>query len=95
VLRDGADVTIVTWGAQVKEALEAAEELAKDGIGAEVIDVATLRPFDFDTVAESVARNRPLRDRAGSAAQRRLRRRDRGAAGGEIDVRSWWRRWNA
>ena len=56
VLRDGADVTIVTWGAQVKEALEAAEELAKDGIGAEVIDVATLRPFDFDTVAESVAK---------------------------------------
>ena len=54
VLRDGTDVTIVTWGAQVKEALEAADELAADGISAEVIDVATLTPLDFDTIAESV-----------------------------------------
>ncbi|HET6603136.1 MAG TPA: alpha-ketoacid dehydrogenase subunit beta [Xanthomonadaceae bacterium] len=54
VLRDGEDVTLVTWGAQVKETLEAADALAKDGIGAEVIDVATLRPLDFDTIHESV-----------------------------------------
>ena len=54
VLRDGTDVTIVTWGAQVKEALEAADELAAEGISAEVIDVATLTPLDFDTIAESV-----------------------------------------
>jgi pyruvate dehydrogenase E1 component beta subunit len=54
VLRDGTDVTLVTWGAQVKETLEAADALAKDGISAEVIDVATLKPFDFDTVHESV-----------------------------------------
>ena len=38
VLRDGSDVTLVTWGAQVKECLEAADALAKDGISAEVID---------------------------------------------------------
>jgi pyruvate dehydrogenase E1 component beta subunit len=54
VLRDGADVTLVTWGAQVKETLEAAEVLAKAGISAEVIDVATLKPLDFDTIHESV-----------------------------------------
>src|SRR5580700_450863 len=54
VLRDGTDVTIVTWGAQVKEALEAADALAEEGISAEVIDVATLTPLDFDTIAESV-----------------------------------------
>jgi 2-oxoisovalerate dehydrogenase E1 component beta subunit len=54
VLRDGGDVTLVTWGAQVKETLEAAEALAKEGIEAEVIDVATLKPLDFDTIHESV-----------------------------------------
>ena len=54
VLRDGADVTLVTWGAQVKETLEAAEALEKEGISVEVIDVATLKPLDFDTIHESV-----------------------------------------
>jgi pyruvate dehydrogenase E1 component beta subunit len=56
VLRDGGGITLVTWGAQVKETLEAAEMLAKDGIQAEVIDVATLTPLDFATIAESVAK---------------------------------------
>ena len=56
VLRDGSDVTLVTWGAQVKETLEAADALAKDGISAEVIDVATLKPYDFATIQESVAK---------------------------------------
>lgn len=51
---DDDDVTLVTWGAQVKECLEAAEQLAAEGISAEVIDVATLTPLDFDTIAESV-----------------------------------------
>lgn len=55
-LRDGDDVTLVTWGSQVKECLEAADALAEDGISAEVIDVATLKPLDFDTIAESVSR---------------------------------------
>jgi pyruvate dehydrogenase E1 component beta subunit len=54
VLRDGDDVTLVTWGAQVKETIEAADALAAEGIGAEVIDVATLKPLDFDTIHESV-----------------------------------------
>lgn len=54
VLRDGSDVTLVTWGSQVKETLEAADVLAKDGISAEVIDLATVKPLDFDTIHESV-----------------------------------------
>lgn len=54
VLRDGSDVTFVTWGAQVKECLEAADALAAEGVSVEVIDVATLTPLDFDTIAESV-----------------------------------------
>lgn len=54
VLRDGGDVTLVTWGSQVKETLEAADALALEGIQAEVIDVATLTPLDFDTILESV-----------------------------------------
>ena len=56
VLRDGSDITLVTWGAQVKETLESAEKLAAEGISAEVIDVATLKPLDFPTIAESVAK---------------------------------------
>jgi 2-oxoisovalerate dehydrogenase E1 component beta subunit len=54
VLREGADVTLVSWGAQIKECLEAAQELAKRDVQAEVIDVATLKPIDFDTICESV-----------------------------------------
>lgn len=53
-LREGTDVTLVTWGASVKETLAAANQLAADGISAEVIDVATLSPIDFDTILASV-----------------------------------------
>lgn len=56
VLRDGIDVTLVSWGASIKETLEAAAELARTGIDAEVIDVATLSPLDMDTILDSVAR---------------------------------------
>lgn len=54
VLRDGDDVTLVTWGASVKETLEAADQLEEDGISAEVIDLATISPLDMDTILESV-----------------------------------------
>ena len=54
VLRDGSDVTLVSWGSQIKETLETADALAKDGISAEVIDVACLKPLDFDTILQSV-----------------------------------------
>ena len=54
IKREGSDVTIVTNLLYVSRALEAAEELAKEGISAEVIDPRTLVPFDYDTVVESV-----------------------------------------
>ncbi len=56
VLREGTDVTIVTWGAMTFETMRAADQLAKDGISAEVIDLATISPFDRDTILESVAK---------------------------------------
>jgi 2-oxoisovalerate dehydrogenase E1 component beta subunit len=55
-LREGDDVTLVTWGAMTVECLKAAEQLAGEGIGCEVIDVATLSPIDFDTILDSVTR---------------------------------------
>ena len=54
IKRQGSDVTIVANLLYVGRALEAAEELAKEGISAEVIDPRTLVPFDYDTVVESV-----------------------------------------
>jgi pyruvate dehydrogenase E1 component beta subunit len=56
VLREGQDVTLISWGAMVKETLAAAEELAADGIGADVIDLATLKPYDEETVLASVTK---------------------------------------
>jgi len=60
VARPGTDVTIVSAGKGVPDALEAAELLASDGVQAEVIDLRTLRPIDVDTVLESVARTNRL-----------------------------------
>jgi 2-oxoisovalerate dehydrogenase E1 component beta subunit len=54
VLREGEDLTIVTWGAMVSEATEAAGQLAADGISTELIDLATLKPLDRATVRTSV-----------------------------------------
>lgn len=54
ILREGKDVTIVAFSLVVKYALEAAEELAKEGIEAEVIDLRTIRPLDHETIVESV-----------------------------------------
>lgn len=54
VARTGKDATIVAWSHGMTYALKAAEQLAKDGIEAEIIDLRTLRPLDSDTVVESV-----------------------------------------
>jgi pyruvate dehydrogenase E1 component beta subunit len=54
VVRSGSDVTIVAWSMGMTYALKAAEELAKDNINAEVIDLRTLKPMDSDTIIESV-----------------------------------------
>ncbi len=56
VLREGTDITLVSWGAMIHETLLAAELLAKSGVIAEVIDVATLKPLDIDTILESVSK---------------------------------------
>ncbi|AOS96346.1 Pyruvate dehydrogenase E1 component subunit beta [Microbulbifer aggregans] len=53
-LRDGSDVTLVAWGAALKETLEAAEALSAEGIEAEVIDPATLKPLDIHTIIDSL-----------------------------------------
>lgn len=54
VLREGTDLTIVSWGAMVHESLAAAEALVDEDVFAEVIDLATLKPYDLDTVLASV-----------------------------------------
>ncbi|MFL7010023.1 alpha-ketoacid dehydrogenase subunit beta [Enterovibrio norvegicus] len=54
VVREGQDVTLVSYGQMVHRALEAADQLAKQGIQCEVIDLRTLSPLDLDTVLESV-----------------------------------------
>jgi pyruvate dehydrogenase E1 component beta subunit len=55
-LREGEDVTLVTWGAMTLEVLRAAADLETQGISAEVIDLATLSPIDIDTILASVAK---------------------------------------
>ncbi len=54
VKREGTDVSIFTFSIMVGKALQAAEELAKEGIKAEVVDLRTLRPLDVETIVESI-----------------------------------------
>ena len=56
IVRPGKDVSIIAWSRMVHVALEAATELAKEGVEAEVIDVRSLRPLDEQTLVESVTR---------------------------------------
>ncbi|MCT8330741.1 pyruvate dehydrogenase (acetyl-transferring) E1 component subunit alpha [Albidovulum sediminis] len=58
IRRAGRDVTLIAWSYSLWKTLEAAEELAKEGIEAEVIDLRSLRPIDDETIADSVARTR-------------------------------------
>ena len=60
VKREGADVTIVSFGKMMKVALAAAEELQKENISAEVVDLRTVRPIDFETVLNSVKKTNRL-----------------------------------
>lgn len=55
-LRQGKDITLVSWGASIAETLQAADALAERGIDAEVIDVASIKPLDMQTILISVAR---------------------------------------
>ena len=60
VVRKGTDVTIVSFGKMMKVALAAAEELQKEGVNAEVIDLRTIRPLDTATILESVRKTNRL-----------------------------------
>lgn len=60
VKRQGTDVTIVSYNKMMKVAMAAAEELAKEDIHAEVIDIRTIRPLDWETIAESVRKTNRL-----------------------------------
>ena len=60
IKRPGTDVTIVSFGKILKVALTAAEELEKEGISAEVIDLRSVRPIDYNTVVESIKKTNRL-----------------------------------
>jgi pyruvate dehydrogenase E1 component beta subunit len=60
VVKEGKDVTIVSFNKMMKVALTAAEELAKEGISAEVIDLRTIRPLDWFTILNSVKKTNRL-----------------------------------
>ncbi|MFO7326729.1 MAG: alpha-ketoacid dehydrogenase subunit beta, partial [Pseudomonadota bacterium] len=55
IVREGDDVTLVTWGAMIHETRQAAELLSQEGVSCEVIDLTSLSPIDHDTILESVA----------------------------------------
>lgn len=55
-LREGDDVTVVTWGAMTIDVMKAADQLAAQGVDAEVIDLATISPIDSETILDSVAK---------------------------------------
>jgi 2-oxoisovalerate dehydrogenase E1 component len=56
VRREGTDVVVITWGALVQRSILAAQQAQKDGISAMVIDLRTIMPFDWDGIAEAVAK---------------------------------------
>lgn len=60
ITREGSDVTIVSFGKMMKVAHEAADELAKDDISAEVIDLRSVRPIDYQAVVDSVKKTNRL-----------------------------------
>ncbi|MBA2711822.1 MAG: alpha-ketoacid dehydrogenase subunit beta [Tatlockia sp.] len=55
-LQEGNDLTLISWGASMHETLQAAKQLGEEGISCEVIDVATIKPLDIDTILASVAK---------------------------------------
>ena len=60
IKRQGSDVTIVSYNKMMKVAMAAADELAKEGVNAEVIDLRTIRPLDWHTIVESVKKTNRL-----------------------------------
>ncbi|MDX1315493.1 MAG: pyruvate dehydrogenase complex E1 component subunit beta [Eudoraea sp.] len=60
IKREGTDVTIVSFGKIIKEAYKAAEELEKEGVSCEIIDLRTVRPMDHDAILKSVKKTNRL-----------------------------------
>ena len=60
IKREGTDVTIVSFGKIIKEAYKAADELEKEGISVEIIDLRTVRPMDRKAIVESVKKTNRL-----------------------------------
>jgi pyruvate dehydrogenase E1 component beta subunit len=60
IRREGTDVTIVSFGKIIKEADKAAEELAKENISVEIIDLRTVKPLDYEAVLKSVKKTNRL-----------------------------------
>jgi 2-oxoisovalerate dehydrogenase E1 component beta subunit len=58
VCREGANVTVITYGRMVTVAMQAAEQVARDGIGIEVVDLRSLSPYDWDAVKAAVKKTR-------------------------------------
>ena len=56
LLREGSDVSLISWGASLYETLQAADQLAQQGITSDVIDVATIKPLDMASILNSVAK---------------------------------------
>ncbi|OGT49660.1 MAG: 2-oxoisovalerate dehydrogenase [Gammaproteobacteria bacterium RIFCSPHIGHO2_12_FULL_41_15] len=56
ILREGSDITLISWGAMLTESLQAADQLVKENISVEVIDLATIKPIDTETILNSVAK---------------------------------------
>jgi len=54
ILREGSDLTLISWGAMMHETLQAADHLTKQGLSVEVIDVASIKPLDSETILNSV-----------------------------------------
>ncbi len=54
ILREGSDVTLVTWGAMTFETMKAAEQMSRSGVSCELIDLATISPIDDETILESI-----------------------------------------
>ncbi len=54
ILREGTDVTLITWGAMTFETIKAADQMLKSGVSCEIIDLASISPIDYETILESV-----------------------------------------
>lgn len=57
-LKEGRDITLVSWGASIHETLQVANQLEEEGISCEVIDVASIKPLDFASIAHSVEKTK-------------------------------------